>query len=197
MITSTGRRFTSDGRSFIPTERLKTRQAAKRMGRLADTGGFHVSKMITVGVYQVLCGLRSGATLDDLRMLVSDYVGITLSSRTISRNLKLLELLDVAHGSREWFGLERRKVWRSGRAAPSIDHEAATRSLAKLSGRQREILKQVAAGLSSAEIADQLGIATTSVDTHRSRIRKRLGLTTPDALMRFALLAFGREGGAA
>ncbi|HET8633814.1 MAG TPA: response regulator transcription factor [Gemmatimonadales bacterium] len=63
----------------------------------------------------------------------------------------------------------------------------ADTGLAALTGRQRQILKLIARGWSVRDIADDLGINVRSVEFHRDSIRKRLGLTSTAALVRYAL----------
>ncbi|MGE6219670.1 response regulator transcription factor [Nubsella zeaxanthinifaciens] len=57
---------------------------------------------------------------------------------------------------------------------------------AKLSAREREVLKLMALGLSSTEIATQLFIAMATVDTHRRNIRKKLLLKNNYEAVKFA-----------
>jgi DNA-binding NarL/FixJ family response regulator len=59
--------------------------------------------------------------------------------------------------------------------------------LAPLSEREREVLGHTAAGFSSAEIGKKLFISPKTVDTYRSRIMEKLGLTHRSELVRFAL----------
>lgn len=56
-----------------------------------------------------------------------------------------------------------------------------------LTGREREILDWVARGLSSAQVAAELGISLKNVDTHRSRLMRKLGTHSVAALVGFAL----------
>ncbi|MGI9145332.1 MAG: response regulator transcription factor [Chloroflexota bacterium] len=56
-----------------------------------------------------------------------------------------------------------------------------------LTEREREVLKLVAEGYSGIEIAEQLVISPKTVDTHRERIRQKLGLQRRYELVRYAL----------
>ena len=56
-----------------------------------------------------------------------------------------------------------------------------------LSEREQEVLKMVALGHTSAEIARQLSLSAKTVETYRTRGMEKLGLRTRAALVRFAL----------
>jgi len=56
-----------------------------------------------------------------------------------------------------------------------------------LSEREQEVLKMVALGHTSAEIAEQLSLSTKTVETYGARGMEKLGLRTRAALVRFAL----------
>lgn len=56
-----------------------------------------------------------------------------------------------------------------------------------LTARESEVLALIARGLTSKEIARELGIDFRTVDTHRANIRQRFGLDSSAALLRFAL----------
>jgi two-component system response regulator NreC len=56
-----------------------------------------------------------------------------------------------------------------------------------LSEREQEVLKMVALGHTSAEIADQLNLSAKTVETYRARGMEKLGLRTRAALVKFAL----------
>jgi two-component system response regulator NreC len=56
-----------------------------------------------------------------------------------------------------------------------------------LSEREQEVLKLVALGHTSAEIAEQLSLSVKTVETYRARGMEKLGLRTRAALVRYAL----------
>jgi DNA-binding CsgD family transcriptional regulator len=56
-----------------------------------------------------------------------------------------------------------------------------------LSDREVEILQLVGQGRSSREIADQLHLSTKTVESHRLRMKDKLGLSTAAELVRFAV----------
>jgi two-component system response regulator NreC len=53
--------------------------------------------------------------------------------------------------------------------------------------RERDIVRLVALGHTNREIAEQLVLSVRTVETHRARIQKRLGLHTRTRLVRWAL----------
>ncbi|NML47828.1 response regulator transcription factor [Ramlibacter sp. G-1-2-2] len=56
-----------------------------------------------------------------------------------------------------------------------------------LTGRQLEVLKCIAGGLSAKEIAFRLGLSRKTVDVHRARIMDRLQVSDVASLTRYAL----------
>lgn len=63
----------------------------------------------------------------------------------------------------------------------------ALSELRKLSGRQYEVLKSLALGQTSKEIAFRLGISPKTVDAHRIALMKRLRIDNLASLVRFAI----------
>jgi DNA-binding CsgD family transcriptional regulator len=59
--------------------------------------------------------------------------------------------------------------------------------LETLSQREREILKLVADGKTSREIADRLSISPKTVDTYRSRLMSKIGVKNLAGLVKFAI----------
>ena len=58
---------------------------------------------------------------------------------------------------------------------------------AKLSEREVEVLRLVAAGLTSAEVAERLYLSPNTVNAHLRRIYRKLGVTSRGAATRFAV----------
>jgi DNA-binding NarL/FixJ family response regulator len=56
-----------------------------------------------------------------------------------------------------------------------------------LSAREREVLKLLVAGLSSADMGRQLRVSPKSIDTYRHRIMVKLGVANRAALIRVAI----------
>lgn len=56
-----------------------------------------------------------------------------------------------------------------------------------LSPRERELLPLLASGYSQRELAAQLGVTVKTIETYRTRIGHKLGLTSRAGLVRFAL----------
>ncbi len=56
-----------------------------------------------------------------------------------------------------------------------------------LTDREREVLRAVARGLSTQEIAQALGVSAKTVDSHRRNIREKLGLGSAGDLVRYAV----------
>ena len=64
---------------------------------------------------------------------------------------------------------------------------AATAPVEQLSDRELEILKLIGNGYTTGQIATQLSIAPNTIDTYRVRIREKLAITEPGALLRYAI----------
>jgi DNA-binding NarL/FixJ family response regulator len=75
-----------------------------------------------------------------------------------------------------------------GSLAASISHALAMRRpLRALSTRQIEVLKLVAEGYRTRDIADRLGLRVKTVESHRYALMKRLQLDSVVGLVRFAI----------
>jgi len=56
-----------------------------------------------------------------------------------------------------------------------------------LSEREVDVLKRIAAGRNTKEIAGELGLSTKTIETHRARIMSRLGLHSVAELTKYAI----------
>ena len=61
-------------------------------------------------------------------------------------------------------------------------------SLDGLSTREIEVLRLIKQGLSSKEIAQKLFLSVYTIDTHRKNICRKLQITSPNALVKFAMI---------
>jgi len=64
---------------------------------------------------------------------------------------------------------------------------AVVRNGAALTAREREVLRQIAAGRTSREIATALGISMKTVDNHRTHVMRKLSIHNVAGLTRYAL----------
>lgn len=63
----------------------------------------------------------------------------------------------------------------------------ASEASARLTPRQRDILRRIAEGNSTKEIAYDLGLSSKTVETHRAQLMDRLGIHDVAGLVRFAI----------
>ena len=75
-------------------------------------------------------------------------------------------------------------------AASFLDILNRAEETASLTGRERQILNLIIAGQSNKEIAETLGIALKTVDSHRTSMMQKVGVHSVPQLMAYAL----REG---
>jgi DNA-binding NarL/FixJ family response regulator len=74
------------------------------------------------------------------------------------------------------------------RLVPSIASALELRiPLRKLSQRQRQVLRLMAEGWSTREIAGELEVSIKTVETHRAEVMKRLGVRDLASLVRYAI----------
>lgn len=66
---------------------------------------------------------------------------------------------------------------------------AVTTALDRLSPRQREVLRLIAEGCSTKQIAVRLGRSVKTVETHRAQVMKRLDIHDVPGLVRYAIRA--------
>ena len=69
----------------------------------------------------------------------------------------------------------------------SLDMSLSNSPYESLSDREREVLRCIVAGASSADIAKHLSLSRKTIDTYRSRLMVKLGVSNRSALIRFAI----------
>ena len=75
----------------------------------------------------------------------------------------------------------------SPKLAAKLTGEEASTEQDRLTPREREVLRLIALGHTSVETAEKLGLSPRTIETHRARIHRKLGLTTRAELVRYAL----------
>ena len=83
-------------------------------------------------------------------------------------------------------GASRGKRYLSPRIASKLG-EAGSGARDKLTPREREVLRLIALGHTSVEIAEKLGLSPRTIETHRARIHRKLELDTRAELVSYAL----------
>ena len=81
------------------------------------------------------------------------------------------------------------RMLEQARALFTEHQQAASRDalLAKLTGREAQVLERIVAGRLNKQIADDLGISIKTVEAHRANIMEKLGATTVADLLEIAL----------
>jgi PAS domain S-box-containing protein len=105
------------------------------------------------------------------------------------RNAVLIAPLFGPDGGVAWFLGSQVEVDPGGAAPLALRQERAARLAATLSPRQREVLKEMAAGHRNKQIAWRLGLSEKTVKMHRALLLGKLGVTTTADAIRLAVEA--------
>ena len=73
------------------------------------------------------------------------------------------------------------------RIAVLDDYQQTADPFDSLTAREREVLQLLAEGLVAKEVATALDVSVFTVDAHRGRIMKKLGLRSSTELVKFAM----------
>jgi DNA-binding NarL/FixJ family response regulator len=109
-------------------------------------------------------------------LLLSGARAMVLKSDT---TMDLVQALDAASLGKMYLS--------SAVAQLLVSERAPERPLSKLSEREIEILRLLAEGKNSKEVAAALELSSKTVDAHRARIMNKLGLNSLSDLIRFAI----------
>ncbi|MFZ5553059.1 MAG: response regulator [Bacteroidota bacterium] len=102
---------------------------------------------------------------------------------------ELLKAIDVITGGKKYFSEEVIRLSQNKEAQKENFSlkPSDTVLFSQLTDREKEILKQIAEGLSNKEIGDKLFISHRTVDTHRTNLMKKLDVHNIAGLIRFAI----------
>jgi DNA-binding NarL/FixJ family response regulator len=103
----------------------------------------------------------------------------------VSKAVAATELVEAVRSA------ARGEVWLGPRVSAALALEPASAAghppHDSLTPREREIVALIGAGLQIKQVAGELGISVSSVNTYRSRIFRKMGLASNAALIRYAV----------
>ena len=99
----------------------------------------------------------------------------------------------VANGEAEELTLAVRRAARNQRyVSPSIDKYLSSQqelsAAARLTSRELEVLRLIALGYTSVEVADKFDLSPRTIETHRARIHRKLKIASRAGLVSYALV---------
>jgi two-component system, NarL family, nitrate/nitrite response regulator NarL len=115
-----------------------------------------------------------------LRILQSGARGYVLKEASPEELVRAIETVEAGEAffSPDVARLALNQFVRGGGDNPNASH---------LTNREREVLIQIAEGLSNKEIASHLGVGVRTVETHRERIMRKLNIHSVAGLTKFAI----------
>jgi DNA-binding NarL/FixJ family response regulator len=75
----------------------------------------------------------------------------------------------------------------------AVNKDTINSALKRLSHKQLEVLKLFGRGLGTREVASQLYVSRRTIETHRMRIKGKLGFTDANEMVRFAIDWYAQE----
>jgi DNA-binding NarL/FixJ family response regulator len=118
----------------------------------------------------------------------TDYVMRIIQSGASGYVLKeapteeLVRAIEIVNGGEAFFSPEVARA-----ALNKYVHGGSEDAAKQLTRREREVLVQIAEGLSNKEIASKLGVGVRTVETHRERIMRKLSIHSVAGLTKFAI----------
>ena len=149
---------------------------------LPEKNGLIVTETIRKEIPSIRVLILSMHTNTDyvLRIVQSGASGYVLKGGTTD---DLVRAIETVNGGEAFFSPE---VARTA-LNQFVRGNSTGGTLSTLTAREREVLIQIADGLSNKEIAGQLGVGVRTVETHRERIMKKLNIHSVAGLTKFAL----------
>jgi DNA-binding NarL/FixJ family response regulator len=115
-----------------------------------------------------------------LRIIQSGARGYILKEAPVD---ELVRAIETVHRGEAYFSSDVARVALTQFVRGNSDGPAVN----QLTHREREVLTQIAEGLSNKEIACKLGVGVRTVETHRERIMRKLDIHNVAGLTRFAI----------
>ena len=177
------------GASSNPTQALAEAQQLQAQVILLDLGlgdrsGFEVLQALrqrdsSVKVLVLTMSTQPRDVAEAVRLGAAGYVLKDAGAE------ELLQALSTVAAGRRYFGPQVADL-----ALQAMASDAPADPFSTLSPRERQIVTMVVNGLSSSAIGEQLHLSPKTVDTYRSRVMAKLGVSGVTALVRLAV----REG---
>ncbi len=115
-----------------------------------------------------------------LRIIQSGARGYVLKEASTE---ELVEAIDTVSGGETFFSPDVARLALN----EFVRGNGETMNPNQLTGREEEVLIQIAEGLSNKEIANHLGVGVRTVETHRERIMRKLNIHSVAGLTKFAI----------
>jgi DNA-binding NarL/FixJ family response regulator len=124
-------------------------------------------------------------TMNEEKSIIEKMISIGVKGFLLKTTEKeeLIKAIKTVHSGKEYFSADVTKLLISKK---ETETSSSLGTLANLTEREIEIIKHIANGLSSNEIAEQLFISPRTVETHRNNIIKKLGVNNVAGVVRFA-----------
>lgn len=129
---------------------------------------------------KVLVLSAQGSTDCVVRIIQSGARGYVLKDAPTE---ELVRAIETVHGGQAYFSADVARVALN----QFVRGQSEAASTPQLTNREREVLAQIADGLSNKEIASQLGVGVRTVETHRERIMRKLDIHNVAGLTKFAI----------
>ncbi len=166
----------SSGREFLAEYSDSRASCLVLEVRIPDMGGLQIQRRLAAEGMSLPLIYLSAQT--DVSLAVE-----LMRGGAVHYLLKPLRPLDLINAVQEALGVAKRR-----RDATRQDREIAE-SIARLSAKERRVLRLIADGLSNDEIASELGIAIRTVLLRRAHLMSKLNVKSSAGLMYFAIMA--------
>ena len=147
----------------------------------------HKDKKIVYCLLAIGCSRNEDGSISDVYMIIDDITAEKQNQEALIRAKE--ELIGAVREITSGGQSIKRAVNSFGNISSRHLETSKEASLESLTSKQRQILRLISAGNTSAEIASKLYLSKHTVDWHRSRIKKKLGTDTAQELLRYCFEA--------